>query len=354
MNVKVYDSFSQLPGGVTAQFSFPAQKDFFQSLEWFTCVFDTAMAESVNPRIYCVHDSDGRPLGLLVCGVDKKRNEIGSLTNFYTMSYGPVVFADSVSAASVIEHVVEFMRNERPKWSRIELRYLADELMASANPTQLLRDKGFSAQTFFMYDNWYLPVTDNEFERYYSQRSSRLKNTIKRKEKKLLKTHAVDIKIHTDPGAELLQATSSWVAIYNKSWKNPEPFPDFAPRLIETLSTLGILCLGMLTIDSQPAAAQLWITTKEKAIIYKLAYDETYSEWSPGSILSREMFRHAIDTDKVAEIDYGVGSEPYKKDWMTDVRRLHGVQALNRGTISGAMLATAEYAKSLVKRMRGG
>ena len=203
-----------------------------------------------------------------------------------------------------------------------------------------------------MYDNWFLDVSDDDFDAYYAGRSSRLRNTIKRKEKKLQKLHGYNIELFVEPGPGLDKAIDDYVSVYNSSWKNPEPFPDFSRNLIELCARLGLLRLGILYIESRPAAAQLWITTADKALIYKLAYDSEYGEFSAGSILSREMFRRAIDIDNVREIDYGVGSENYKRDWMDSVRTLHGMVAFNTGTMGGLALSLVERAKRLVKPAR--
>ena len=73
--------------------------------------------------------------------------------------------------------------------------------------------------------------------------------------------------------------------------------------------------------------------------------------FSPGSILSRELFRHALDVDRVEEMDYGVGSENYKKDWMSSVRRLEGMQAYNTSTITGLYRSGHRSVQDMVKRI---
>jgi hypothetical protein len=225
------------------------------------------------------------------------------------------------------------------------------QLPHAAHLKESFRKRGFHVTSFFMYENWYIELSGRNFDSYFSGRSSKLRNTITRKEKKLKRSHQYEIEIHTKQGPQLTKATADYVAIYNMSWKNPEPFPDFIPRLIAISSGLGILRLGILYIDAKPAAAQLWITTNSKALIYKLAYSEIFSEFSPGSILSREMFRQAIDVDCAKEIDYGVGSDNYKKDWMEAVREIDGMQAFNMRTIAGLSLSARDSIKSLAKNI---
>jgi CelD/BcsL family acetyltransferase involved in cellulose biosynthesis len=55
-----------------------------------------------------------------------------------------------------------------------------------------------------------------------------------------------------------------------------------------------------------------------------------------GAVLSRELFRYALDIDKVEEIDYGIGSEPYKREWMSSVRNLERISAYNLRTLQGS------------------
>jgi len=67
------------------------------------------------------------------------------------------------------------------------------------------------------------------------------------------------------------------------------------------------------------------------AYIHKLAHLEEAKSLSPGSILSAAMFRHAIDEDRVKLIDFGNGDEPYKADWMEQVRPRYRLEAFRPG-----------------------
>ncbi|MFT4615278.1 MAG: hypothetical protein ACI9NT_002430 [Bacteroidia bacterium] len=351
MEVRVFTSIPEIPQSIASQFSYPAVQNYFLSLDWFACVFETALYASMSPRIYSLFDTDNSAIGLLYCATKKGERTLYSLSNFYTMEYGLVTSTDAGLEQSCTDCLVEYIQSERPTWNAIDFRYLLAADSIEPKFPAVFEQQGFSVANYFMYENWYVLTCERDFDTYYSGLSSRLRNTIKRKEKKLNKAHEVEIKIHASDYSDLEKATADYVAIYNKSWKNPEPFPDFIPSFISTLSELGILRLGLLYIDGNPAAAQLWINTKNKALIYKLAYDEEYSSHSPGSILSREMFRYAMDIDAVAEIDYGVGSEGYKKDWMDAVRELKGMQAYNKKTVVGRLLAINQYARATIKRL---
>ena len=78
--------------------------------------------------------------------------------------------------------------------------------------------------------------------------------------------------------------------------------------------------LGLAYIDGQPVAAQYWTVENGVALIHKLAHDERHLSASPGTLLSAALFQHVIDIDLVDEIDFGTGSDGYKREWMEAVR----------------------------------
>ena len=132
--------------------------------------------------------------------------------------------------------------------------------------------------------------------------------------------------------AGLDEALRAYEQIYAASWKIPEPYPEFIRGLCRTCAESGWLRLGVVYIDDQPAAAQIWIVNDGIANIYKLAYDERFAKLSLGSILSAHLMEHVIDVDKVHEVDYLTGDDAYKKDWMSDRRERWGIVAFNLRT----------------------
>ena len=114
----------------------------------------------------------------------------------------------------------------------------------------------------------------------------------------------------------------------------------------------GWLRLGIAWSGDVPIAAQFWFTINRRAYIYKLAYDEAFSKLSAGTVLSAHMFRHALDVDRVVEIDYLTGDDPYKQAWMTHRRERVGVIACNPRTLRGATRALYEAMGALRQKLR--
>jgi hypothetical protein len=353
MEIRVYDSFSFLPETIVKQCSYPKVTDFLLSLNWFSCVYDTVLSNDFTPRLYFALSPQEDVLGFLFCCAPRTKRQLSGLTSFYSLYFSPVSLSSTLPLDVLMEAIGEFISKEMPRWTSIKLRYIPHEAMRDAAIPGALRRHGFFVSDYLMYDNWFLDLNGRDFHTYFSSRPSRLRNTVIRKERKLRKSHSYEIKLYTRSDSRLEQATREYTEIYNHSWKHSEPYPRFIPELISVASALGVLRLGVLYVDGTASAAQLWLTApNRKATIYKLAYKEEFSALSVGSILSYEMFKHAIDVDKVTQIDYGVGSENYKKDWMESVRPIVGMEAQNLRTVEGAASSVIEYAKGIARRIK--
>jgi CelD/BcsL family acetyltransferase involved in cellulose biosynthesis len=81
----------------------------------------------------------------------------------------------------------------------------------------------------------------------------------------------------------------------------------------------------------------MWILAYRKAYIYKLAYDSQFRPYSPGTLLTAHMMRRAFESEDVAEVDYLIGDDAYKKDWMGDRRERWRIVAYNPRTAGGLL-----------------
>ena len=63
--------------------------------------------------------------------------------------------------------------------------------------------------------------------------------------------------------------------------------------------------------------------------------------WSPDNV---------ADVDRVSEVDYLTGDDPYKKDWMSDRRERWGIVAFNVRTVRGTLAAMWHLSARAVKR----
>jgi hypothetical protein len=270
------------------------------------------------------------------------------LANFYTSLYSPLAStaADRVRA---INSLARELSAERPRLSTVNFAPLD---AASADTPALevgLAAQGWFVRRYFCFGNWTLPCEGLSFEQYMASRDSRLHNTYERKSKKLLAAGTLEIATRPE---EVDAAMTAYETVYALSWKRREPYPNFARGWAERCAEQGWLRLGVARIAGVPIAAQLWFIFDRRAFIFKLAYDESQSRWSAGTVLTAHMMRHALNVDRVAEVDFLTGDDPYKKTWMTHRRERVGLIACNLRSLPGLVAAAIEYAGQATVRLR--
>lgn len=351
MKVATYTSLDDLPQDARDFCHEQAGSRWFDSLDWFQCLYATVLRESVQPRLYVVRSDGGEVAACLFCCTRHRDDHVlASMSNYYTMEFGPIA-RPGPDLKAACTALAAFIADERPRWHTVRLDYLRDTNPATAAFVEALGQSGFSVRRQHQYENWYHDRPESTYGEYYASRPSRLRNTIERKGRKLNKSHRVDFVLYRHPEDDIARGVRDYVAVYTSSWKRPEPYPDFMPELARRLVARDALRLGVLHVDEKPAAAQFWITTNGETCIYKLAYDELYAAASVGTLLSHEMFRYALDVDRVRHIDYGVGSEAYKREWMESVREIFGVTAYSRRSLPGVARIVAASLRATAKRV---
>jgi len=181
-----------------------------------------------------------------------------------------------------------------------------------------LESYGFECHRNFFFYNWYHLTRGQSFDEYMADRPAKLRNTITRKRRKLERERDLSIRMYR--GSDVEQALADYHAAYSSSWKAYEQYASLLDALAINLAMPDWTRLAVLYIDGEAAAAQLWFVVQGKASIFRLAYDEAWKQYSPGSILTAWLMQYVIDTDGVEEIDFLTGNESYKQDWMSERR----------------------------------
>ena len=169
-----------------------------------------------------------------------------------------------------------------------------------------------------------------DFAAYWAARPGALRSTVGRRTGRL----STSVSTRFDD--------AEWAAyetVHDASWKGPEGSPGFLRAFARAEGLAGRLRLGLARTVSGTGtlppgtivAAQLWTVERGIAYIHKLAQRRDADALSPGSVLTQRMMRHAIDTDRVAVVDFGTGDEAYKRDWMNRRDPLVMLDAFNAG-----------------------
>ena len=332
----------------------PKARLFELTLPWLAATEAFTLPENSQVIVHCLYQSnEGQepilsiawPLVHIFNDSKSSKNHITSLTSFYSSVTEPIFF-DTPDKESMLQLIASIDKHHQ--WHSMQLGSFEEGIVAQALIEYFPYQRLFS-KTENVYQKGLA-----DYASYYQQRPSKLRNTIKRREKKLTKAHQYRTEIITDIN-EFSAAFSAYKTIYQQSWKGDEFSFDFIETVCFAALAENKLRLGLLFVNDEPAAAQLWFLqttysdTQDNSVaplqakvhttasIFKLAYTPKYQEFSVGSILSLVLSEHVISKDKVTSIEFGMGSEPYKKDWLAEKRTRQSYQIFNPDSIYGKL-----------------
>jgi Acetyltransferase (GNAT) domain len=326
-----YGHTNDLPADVKELFALAEQESIEFGADWFANLIDAVYAKDKGIAI-CVLRLCGKPVAALPIRVIHQTFgvRVESLSNYYTALYSPV-FDNSLQVAE-LSFLLKAIQKQFGQVSSWRFSPMAPESSSYRLLLKSLLAIGNSGFEFFSFGNWFLKVNE-DWNSYLKGRTGALRSNIKRMSKKFSAEGGLLSVVKGGPSLD--DALSAYQNVYAKSWKKPEPFVDFVPGLIRTCSNRGWLRLGIASIHGRPIAAQIWIVANKKALIYKVAYDEEFKANAPGTLVSALLMEHTFSEDKVTEVDYLIGDDPYKKTWMSDRRERWGIIAYNPFSVFG-------------------
>ncbi len=330
-SVDVYQDLDALPPDVQALFTSAEQTSPEVSLDWYRNLVNTVFRDDNGIRVYTLRKA-GMALAALPVRLVREHasTRAESLTNYYSAFFKPAIHLDA-SAEDLAVALKQILSDGRSIGS-FRLSPMDPEAPEFAKLLQAFRLAGLPAFRFFCFGNWYLKV-DQDWVTYLKSRSGTLRNTIKRLGKRLANDGGT-LELVTG-GDRLPAAIDAYQSVYAASWKGTEPYPEFVPGLAQWTAARGWLRLGVVRLNDKPIAAQLWMVANGRAEIYKVAYHQDYQAYAPGTLLTAMLMEHALDTDKVNEVDYLIGDDAYKKTWMGDRRERWGIVAYNPRSFAG-------------------
>lgn len=314
-------------------------------LDWFQLLARHALPPNQRAGFISAHapGEDGVS-ALLPLMFDTANNRLSGLSTFYTSLFTPVY--EPTYASQTLNSIFHTLK--QAAWPNLKLAPMSRDDSLFATTLDSLREAGWRAYPYFCFGNWYQTTAGLSFDAYFRNRPSQVRNTVNRRKKKFLADGRGRLELVNSDDIE--RAIRVWTEIYNASWKIPEPFPDFMPELIRLCAHKGWLRMAIAFYDDTPIAAQIWIVHQGRAAIYKLAYDEKYAEHSAGTLLTAFLMQHVLDVDQVDEVDYLIGDEPYKQDWVSARRERWGIVAYNPSTLRGLAGWIREAAGRIVKK----
>jgi hypothetical protein len=324
-NSAVFAEIETLPADARAVF----RSGLFDSVAWYGTVIETALPPGARPAFVVV----GTPAAAIFPMLMGPLGAASSLTTPYTCLWAPLSLPGANGA------VLRAAGTALSAWCKPHGAVRLDSLdLADPSWPDLLagiRAGGMIPLAFNHFGNWHTDVAGTDFAAYLAARPGALRSTLKRRGDRLAADGAA-LRVVTG-GAELPGAIAGYQSVYERSWKDEEPYPAFNPALMRACAADGSLRLGLLERGGTVLAAQFWVVRDGVATVLKLAYDNAEKAASPGTVLTGLMIQHLMTHETLTSLDFGRGDDSYKRDWTGSRRQRSGVMLANPRHPAGIM-----------------
>jgi len=334
--VQHYTFGGALPDDVRQFFAAMGHRNVELQPEWYALLAANVPALAATARLLVLRRA-GRCVAAWPVQVGR---EAGALRNYFTALYEPT-HSPCVTSDELV-HLVHALLQACGNTGTFRFDPMDPASPGFALLEEALRKAGLKTSRYFRFGNWHLPCEGLSWASYLQARPGVLRNTIRRMQRRF---HAaggrVDV-LHGESGLD--EVIAAYERVYAASWKQQEPLHGFVEALIRDSAARGRLRFAIASSNGVPIAAQVWIVDFNRAEIFKLAYDDAYKHYSPGTLLTAALLEHVIDVDKVHEVDYLIGDDAYKSAWMTARRERWGIVAFDIRTVNGLVGALRQAA----------
>lgn len=344
MNIAHFDSIDALPAAGKALLEAGTAGNPFLSPLWLTAFERRLVGPREQPH-YVLAEAGGEPVLVLplllerrpLAGVVRAR----AMANFYTgvfeaVSAG-VLRADPRMADAAAQAVAAALAGRFRRLALAELAPVRDVDGPAAAIMAALRGHGFAGRRLEAHGNWFEDCAGMDFAGYMAGRPGKVRSTLARKHRKLLREQPVEFVVATTPEA-VAAAFPAYEAVYATSWKTPERSPTFIREVMTGLAGRGQARLGVLKVDGEPAAAQIWVKIADSWAVFKLAYDPRFTRYSVGTVLMAHLIECFFEAGPVDALDFLSGDDPYKQDWAGQRRSHWCYEAVSGHSAAGLAL----------------
>jgi CelD/BcsL family acetyltransferase involved in cellulose biosynthesis len=285
----------------------------FDDLDWF----ELLAHHDHNARFLVAEDGENA----VMLALSSNAGAANALTNWFSFTWRPLFHGMAETEKAIVDSLLlAAARALRETHHRVTLSPVPDEHGEATRLIKAFRDAGWMTHSDPCDENHVLHLEGRSFAEYWATRPGRMRTTLKRKAKKV----EAEILTAFDP-----EAWAHYQAIYEQSWKPEEEQSALLEAFARQQSAKGHLRMGIANHDGKPVAAQFWTAQNGIAYIHKLAHIEEAKPLSAGTVLSAALFEHVIDIDGADLVDFGTGSDAYKRDWMEVNRPRHRIDCLN-------------------------
>ncbi len=345
VSIDLFHRSEELPADVLALFSQGEARSVELGPTWFGNIVATVYPHDPGVRFFVLRHAAQPVVVMAVRSVSSTwGTTVESLGNFYTALYAPAL-AEGLRA----QHLIPLIKAINSTWAPVK-NFMLSPMDPQSQEFCLLREafqmEGMVPLPYLCFGNWYSNIK-TDWAHYLASRPGAARSSIKRHGKRFAADGGT-IEL-VDGRSDMEKVIEAYERVYSVSWKTMEPYPNFMPGLIRASASRGWLRMGIAWLDGKPIAAQVWLVNGDTAEIYKLAYDQSFKRYAPGTLLTARLMEQVIDQDKVKYVDYLIGDDPYKITWVESRRERWGLAVYDPRTIGGLLSLVREMGAALLK-----
>ncbi len=302
------------------------------SYDWVSSRFETQLEEDEGWFVLFAYKKESL-IGVLPVELKLKKSLGISRHIMITPASAASVLPDTGSEAEVITLFLKYIKSLKYSSRGLHLRQLPGSSPWVDHTSSGPRNTIF-VEELHGYGS-YIKVAGS-YDDYLDSLSTRFKRNIRRLRRKVEKLGEVkfDIIQGKDIKPQLLQdfieiEASGWKKRQGTSMKQQPELVNFYNKLSERLARHNTMRWYILHSDDKTLAMQLDIKVGRSLIITKIAYDENYYNYSPGTLLFDRMVEDAFKSGEIDEINC-LTDHPWNRNWNMDRRPLYNISVYPR------------------------
>jgi len=275
-----------------------------------------------------IAQENGEPLGIAPLMLLKhKSSHLGSLHKIQFLGHGSD-YADFILPKKNTKCLKLFLDKllQFSDWDILELEGINEE---STTAKTLLEIQSYATPKFELND-WslcYNICLSDSLKDFKNGLSRNMMKNLDKRMRRLTNNFKVEFKTQND-FKSVRVAMETFFNLHEKRWKSkgePGAFSikenrDFQISLAETFNAKGWLALYFLTVDDEPTSVAYTFDYNLRKYGCLTGFDPEFKQFGVGNLLKmhiiEECFRKGF-----REYDFGRGSESYKAEWATGVRK---------------------------------
>lgn len=203
----------------------------------------------------------------------------------------------------------------------------------------------------------YIPL-HTTWDNCESRLSNRLRSDIRRAHRKAIAIGEVKSNIYTPSShSEVEKLFNEFLQIEASGWKGTSGNPlagnpsqrAFFKKYCNAAHEAGILRFCTISIGGRIAAMQLAVVTNQRFWLLKICYVDTYENCSPGSLLTHETLRYAVESG-LKSYEFLGSAEAWTRRWTLHERSSIQICAYPF-TIKGFVLLFLDSSKRLYRKI---